>query len=159
MGILSQSRLEVGEAGRRMVEVGDGLDQTTAGEVRDEGLEGSKGLGRLVSLIGVTDDIVAGRAFDEDVAAPAIAGRVSVPATPGLCRDQRQGSPRGIGRPRSLQLRLGVAADTFDILHQPIGILEDVVVDALQHVAQAATALAHLERKGVIDMPTAVGLR
>ena len=66
-----------------MVEIGDGLDQTTAWEVRNEGLEGSKGLGRLESLIGVADDVMAGRAFDEDVAAPAVAGGVSVPAAAG----------------------------------------------------------------------------
>jgi hypothetical protein len=59
-----------------MVEIGDGLDQTTAWEVRNEGLEGSKGLGRLESLIGVADDVMAGRAFDEDVAA---AGSVCQP--------------------------------------------------------------------------------
>ncbi len=53
-----------------VVEIGDGFDESRAGEIGDEALEFAKFPRGLISLIGGIDDIVAGAAFDEVKATP-----------------------------------------------------------------------------------------
>jgi hypothetical protein len=52
------------------VEIGDGFDESRAGEIGDEALEFAKFPRGLISLIGCIYDIVAGAAFDEVKATP-----------------------------------------------------------------------------------------
>ena len=44
----------------------------------------------------------------------------------------------------------------LDIRHQSIRILEDGVIDALEHIPHRAATLAHLQAEGVVDVTAAV---
>ena len=62
-------------------------------------------------------------------------------------------------RAGGLQLNTDVGGDALDVAHQAGGVLEDVVVDALDDVTHWAAGLVEDYGVGVIDMAAAVGCR
>ena len=85
----------------------------------------------MVGLVGVADDIMARGTFDEDVAAPTITMGIGVPAAPVSRRDQGEGAAGGVDPAFLRQFRLRMATDPFDILHQAIRVLEDIMINPL----------------------------
>ena len=157
MGVLRQGLLEAGEAGRRVMEVRDGLVEAAAGQVGQEGLKGTERSGRRVGLFGRTDDVMPGGPLDEVVATPAIACGIDMPGLAGAGGDEAERASVRVGLAGLLQLGVGVGADALHVGHQLIRSAEDVMVDALEHVAARAAVGLHVHLEGVVDMAAAVG--
>ena len=73
-------------------------------------------------------------------------------------RDAGQGAAAGFGIALGEEAVEGVLRDPVDVLHQELGLLEDVVVDALHDVAEALATLVEPGTVGVVDVAGTVGI-
>ena len=147
--------LQRGEAFRRVVKIGDGVVQARRGQVGKQLLEAPEGLRRLERLLGRLDGVVGARVLDEAIGAPGFSLRIHVPVAPVARRNQRERAARAVGL--AGHLRGKMRRDALDVLHQRGGIVEDVVIDALQDVARGRAAAWQVTQVGVVDVAVAVG--
>ena len=151
--------LEGFKAFARVVEVRNRFDEAAARDVHEELLEVTEGACGLEGLFRRFDDVVAAGAFDEDVAAPDIAFGVHEPILAGFRRDERERAAGSIRRVVRFELVERVAADTGYVFHQSFRIFENVGIDALEDVADAAGALVKYGAERIVDVTASVGER
>ena len=116
-----------------MVESGNGFHDVVRIHVADQVLEGSECKSGLVRLAGVFHHVVGMRACQVIVAAPdAVAGNVDVVAA-AACRIEVEGLPGRVLQ-AAQDFPVDVPRDFLHIAHDGSGVLEDIVVDALEDV-------------------------
>ncbi len=115
-----------------MVKIGNRIVQSRGREICQHALELAERLRCLESLPGGLDRVIGSGAVDKEIGAPVIAVGIVVQNAAQPRGNQPQHAPAAVGMIRNL--RRQVRGDALDILHQRDGVLEDVVVDALQYI-------------------------
>ena len=115
------------------MEVGDGLGQRVEREVGQLALEAAESLARQLGRAW-GDALLRCGTFDEDVDAPVVALRGTVVELALAGRHKPQHLAVHIGLAGGKQLVADVLRHLLDVTLQPIHILEDVVVDALEEI-------------------------
>ena len=140
--VRGEGGLEVLEAVRGVVEVGDGLGQLVGVEFRQEILEVAKCAAGLAEHVRVRHEVVGHGVFDEPVDTPC----ASVDLGPGGAG----GGAHDVQRLFALSLESG--GDQFDVAHQVRRIGEDAGVHPLEDVAGAVRG----HQIGGVDMAVSV---
>ena len=146
------------QAGSGIVEIGDGFKQGFSGQVRREFLELAEGARRFLALPGSFNLVIGACAFNERVHAPAVAVRIQGVRLAVHGGNQREGAAVGFRAVLLLQALQGVVRHALHVFHQGDGLLEHVMVHALEDVADALARLVHPDAVGVVDVAAAVGV-
>ena len=112
----------------------------------------AEGTGRLKCLLRGFDFIEGDGVFKKGKDPPVIAGAVPVQQPPVKGRNGRK-HQEGIS-----WLGRQVLAHQANVLHHDVGLLENLVVQALQEPGPAATLAPHIQAKRVVDVTRAKGL-
>jgi hypothetical protein len=162
-GIGGDGGFKGGETLGRIVEIGDGFDESRAGEIGDEALEFAKFPRGLISLIGSIDDIEAGAALDEVKAAPISGlgllriGRLAMECLTFMGSHERERAAVEIRAWFVDETSAKVGANAIDIFHERDRVAENAVVDALDDVATLVAIVLEAGGKGIVDESVAEG--
>ena len=119
-------------------------------------MESAKSLRRLVGLAPVFDDVIRAGPFDEQIAPPVFAFRITVVRESILTQKDRQSATRGIRHSGYLKLSVGLLGDALDVFHQRHGVGENALVDSLKNITHTRARLAESGGEGVIDMTASI---
>ena len=128
------------------------------GQVAQVGQEAAEGAGGLPGLRLGRGSFGRARALDPRHEAPGLPRLVSLVRGAVAGRDEGENPASGIGGAVAREARRDVARDTHHVLHHLVGVVEDVAIDLLEHVA--APAGGRLERRDprVVDETARVRL-
>ena len=146
-----------------VVKIGDGFDESRAGEIGDEALEFAKFSRGLISLIGGIDDIKAGAAFDELKATPVGGlglfgvGRFAMESLTFMGPHEGERAAVDVIARFVDEAIAKVGANAIDIFHECDRVAENAVVDALDDVAALVAIVLEAGGKGVVDESVAEG--
>ena len=146
------------QAGSSIVEIGNGFEQGLSGQVCRELLELAEGARRFLALLGSFNLVIRACAFNERVHAPAVAVRIQGVRLAVHGGNQRESAAVSFRALFLFQALQSVVRYALYILHQGDGLLEHIMVHALEDVADTLSRLIHPDAVGVIDVAAAVGI-
>ena len=140
-----------------VVEMGDGIGEAGAADVGEGELKVTEGLTGLVGVFEGGDGFVGFDALDEDEGAPAGAVGRSVEQLPIAGGDDGEDAAADVFESLGFELAALVAGGTVDVVHDRVGVLEDLGVQLLMDVADGGPALFIGGEVGLVDVPDLAG--
>ncbi len=131
--------------------------QSRRGKVGQQFLKTSVSLGGFERLTGRFDGVKCACLLNEQIGAPIIPLLIVMIIKAVPRRGQRQHAPAEITFAR--HLRGQMARDALDVFHQQNRFLENIVVDALENVADPRAGLVKDDAISVVDVAAAVRFR
>jgi hypothetical protein len=131
--------------------------QSRRRQIGQKFLELPESLSRLKGLSRRLDGVERPSFFDENINTPKIALIVAIIRLPIVRRNQRKHAAARVGLADGFFSK--VRRHALDVLHQRRRIFENVMIDALNNVADARAALIENRAIGVIDVTAAIRIR
>jgi PAS domain S-box-containing protein len=155
-GVSTGSGLQGRQAAGRVVEERNHLVQSRRGQVGQQALELAERPGRLQGLGWGIADIVGRGPFDEHVGPPERPLVILQPAPPLAGRDQGEAPPFEVAPRGDPELRLKVAGDPVNVLHDRLPIRKDPAVEPLQDIPYRPATLSPRAGVGIVDVPGSI---
>ena len=135
-----------------VVKLGNGFLHLLWQQICKPFLEQTKGAPYLARLSRSHSDMRRGNPFDEHIGSPVVRVTIPVIGRAAPSRHQRHSSTRQVKFVFCTYFFSEMIGDHFYVVHDQLGVQENVVVDALQDVADRCAALPTGYNVGVVDV-------